>query len=135
MQEIDRFKFRMWDGEKMHYNAEKTYDYGCNGDNVIQASSFGELLEREDITLMQATGLQDKNGKLIFESDVVSAEPINTFDFPHTKGFKVGVCEYYYGRFGLKMPNVHGGFCDFFTLNNREIIGNRFENPELLNNL
>jgi uncharacterized phage protein (TIGR01671 family) len=130
MQNIDRFKFRGFYTGGMY----EVFSF-CN--DFVKLVIDGEIQKvlRNEVVLMQATGLKDKNGKLIFEGDVVSAEPINTFDFPHTKGFKVGVCQYYYGRFGFKMPNVNGGFCDFFTLNNLEIIGNSFENPELLNNL
>ena len=67
--------------------------------------------------LMQYTGLKDKNGKEIYEKDILTHSIIRIGKNP--KKF-VGVVEYHENQF-LN--------CNFV---NEEIIGNIYENPELL---
>jgi uncharacterized phage protein (TIGR01671 family) len=72
--------------------------------------------------LMQYTGLKDKNGKEIFEGDVIKDNDgdIRTIQFVN-------------GSFGGRLTLVpHLALLIDEEMYNCEIIGNRFENPELL---
>lgn len=82
------------------------------------------LWEFDDVILMQSTGLKDKNGKEIFEGDILSSKD----------GLLNGVVEY---RYDLGMwTNSLIRYNNFERLCNvardREIIGNIYKNPELL---
>jgi uncharacterized phage protein (TIGR01671 family) len=83
--------------------------------------------------LMQFTGLLDKNGKEIYEGDILK---YTYQDVMEIEG--VGKCNYRVafqdGAFGW-MGNITNSFFSFAAepLDNCEIIGNVFENPELLN--
>ena len=73
--------------------------------------------------LQQFTGLKDKNGKEIYEGDIV--------DWPNYEGKLLYLVEFSEGRFGLNLSNDGFGFTIKIS-EECEVIGNKFENPELL---
>ena len=111
-------KFRAWDGKKMI-------------DDVIPVSDTGivELFEYEhQVTEVEAveqyTGLTDKNGKEIYEGDVVNIQGIKYYvDFEH-------------GGFWFNNDNrkwkANRPFTHFQEINDAEVVGNVHESADLL---
>lgn len=80
-----------------------------------------DLSEQEEIVLMQYTGLKDKNGKEIYEGDIVKWQTKNV-------GGVVSVV-YETTCFTLEGTGFHVGH---FSLSKLEVIGNIYESPELI---
>ncbi len=76
-------------------------------------------------TVGQYTGLIDKNGKKIFESDIVSG-----YGFDEEDGY--GVIKWNDGAFEIEGTSVIGTFHENYWGYELEVIGNVFDNPELL---
>ncbi len=131
----NRFKFRVWfapdwQDPEMIYEAEHTYDNRCRNKGSFHHESFGEILEDKDCIVMQSTGLKDKNGKLIYEGDVVIYDwltPIGKVwrtDGKHTVEWDDGF---------TVIGNIAGYDVEHGKTRNIEVIGNIYENKELLN--
>lgn len=109
----DRFKFRVWTGTQMLSDAA-----ACNGEYVR-----ADWSECPDFILLQCTGLKDKNGKLIYEGDIVK---FKTELFGKPKQIIWDECHYI-------LKDTFIILCDMeikqFGL---EVIGNIYENKELM---
>lgn len=133
----DRLKFRAWlknykkmaDVFQITFNESaqfiKFYTIWLNSprlnewgqtENINDCISYADL---KDVELIQCTGLKDKNGELIYESDIAK-------DDDGYENYKV-VWDNESASYKLKQ----GLWLHEFD-NNIEIIGNIFENPELL---
>ena len=115
----ERFKFRVWDKAENKYNGF-SFHLAMSGE-LDRLSVDGDLLETDEerFTIEQCTGLKDKNGKLIYEGDVVM------FD---TEGFeiRVGTVLFQASRFCVQWDNKLS--TPLHALNDAvEIIGNVHE--------
>lgn len=89
----------------------------CNGTNI-----FNDLIDPD--TLCQYTGLTDKNGKKIWENDIVRNE----------KG-DIGVVQWFEEHAAFMIWNKTKHYVCYLAENDFskiEIAGNEFDNPELL---
>ena len=122
-------KFRAWteEGEVMYYDV-----YPCKDDTLLLSydeTAFDEV-PASDFILMQSTGREDKNGKEIFEGDVVKYE-----DGRNTYTEEV-VYDKDLAGFGVKdakanMIFTFGELAEDISLHSLEVIGNIYENPGL----
>lgn len=93
-----------------------------------------EPYEIDPNTLCQYTGLTDKNGRKIWENDIVKCKKYiggNFIDYC----IEVGYAEMKHGVFGLhriKYDAYYRPFKDWLEDYEYEVIGNIFDNPELL---
>ncbi len=99
-------------------------------EEMLYANIFGagELFAGRDCQIMQYTGLKDKNGKEIYEGDIVEEYLSDSEDDNYLYS---GVIVYFNTEFCLKIKS------DTYiklvnTGDNIEIMGNIYENPELL---
>jgi hypothetical protein len=122
MENLNRLiKFRAWDGKKMDYNPEQCTDGPeSTGLNSNITGMFEEWHSPRYIAIMQYTGLRDKNGNEIYECDVVTDS--------HGEHYQVQFSD---GAFEVihdgNVVEPLGELADI-----TEVIGNIYENPELI---
>lgn len=119
----NEIKFRAWNGEKM--------TYGNDADSFPIVMMNLVIMFPEGWELMQYTNIKDRNAKEIYEEDIVDVYPVNHFRHS-TK--KRNIIKRINGGLFLKSldKNIlgHAELCGGHRI---EIIGNGYENSELLN--
>lgn len=122
-------KFRAWDSVKKKF-VEHFFitDNGliCNMEKPTSGYNSPIPIEKSELILMQSTGLHDKNGKEVFVGDIIKC----TRGCPH----EVYLEKEYGGTYVGGMPAIYlKGIREGYAWTGaEEILGNVYENPELL---
>jgi uncharacterized phage protein (TIGR01671 family) len=142
-------KFRLWDKEDNSWHNPNILEV-WNDSGQLEPFRYvktGKLdpiyMPLENWTIQQYTGLKDKNDKEIYEGDIISTY-VDDDVIPELKSHKYTLLVYFSNRTHQwcgKTKNVDEYQCESFPfygnqyeilLNKTEIIGNIFENPDLL---
>lgn len=120
---IPRFRAWLKNDKKMIDVDEIHFDNG-QLDFIGDAITF--MRDADEIELMQSTGLLDKNGQEVFFGDIIKC----TRGCPH----EVYLEKEYGGTFVGGMPAVYlkGLLSGYAWTGDEEIVGNIYENPDLL---
>ena len=105
-------KFRVWD-EKYH----------C-WDNSLIICYPNEVFKKQGRTIQWSTGIEDQNGNPIYEGDIL--------EYNHGNGINVGYVGFTSGIFFLNYSDENNDELGYLLVSNIKIIGNIFENKELL---
>ena len=123
------YKFRVWDTENKEMLKVQELDFEdtfYGGRLSIRTDQYNDYFDIEDMILMQYTGLKDKNGKEIYEGDIVKVFT--------SKKWRIGKIIYEYSGFTIDVTNnkelEYGrtGIIESLI----EVIGNIYDNPKLL---
>lgn len=138
----NRFKFKIWDKTKKKFlpldsktentdswiSIDNTGVYLVERDNALDVAFFTDITE--DVIILQCTGLRDKNGKLIYEGDIV-ADVVSGC---------VAIIEYLHSSYSL-MAHIRR-MDEFVSIEDIcfvdkegtpfEVVGNIYESPKLL---
>jgi len=110
-------KFRVFSNGAMHYGG---FSVHSTSGNIIPDFPF---ISNQD-PLMQYTGLKDKNGKEIYEGDIVNGRIRESSDGPEEL-LRGGEVKYNHGHWS------YGRWIALYV-SEVEVMGNIHENPELL---
>ncbi|MGV1096882.1 YopX family protein [Clostridium perfringens] len=132
-------KFRVWDktSDSMLYQDDfERVELDTKNKMVTliaeeESDKSHEVLDYEDgieAEILQYTGLKDKNGKEIYEGDIL----INTNKSKLNLGIENQKYLIVYRALGFGLKPLFKGMALKFNYTDLELIGNIYENPELL---
>lgn len=134
----DRFKFRVFIPDKRNSKNSltgmfKVHSLHTGTNKVIISSEYGNCsIKLENNILMQCTGLKDKNGKLIYEGDILGGtfENLYVHYCDSCKQFQLKAKDY--GCMACEGDIHWYEIVEAKEQNELEVIGNIYENSELL---
>lgn len=114
-------KYRIWDTHSKVWLDPALFAIRANDGKVIRIGSVGTI---GGIELVQYTGLKDKNDVEIYEGDIIAFEHEDGVLHPNNNA----PVTFEYGEFFRVNDSLHHFTCS----GNYIIVGNIYENPELL---
>ncbi len=121
----DRFKFRYNYNNKIY--DVSAIDFARLKGEIVSLDKMETLMCKLDLNnLIQCTGLKDKNGKLIYEGDIVQ------WSCADEKNIGIVVWNDVYMQFYIEYDSLLYSFFPKRIVEKVEIVGNIYENPELL---
>ena len=119
----DRYKFRVWDKLDEEYYDENCFQMQIESSGdlfIIGVGNDGEdcFWETDNTVIEQCTGLKDKNGKLIYEGDIILVED--------------NKCPIEWESENARYNVIGYGELAYLNYNDIEVIGNIHENADLL---
>lgn len=131
-------RFRVWDKcSEQFYQIKDAYPElpgltdefkNCSELDLMDLSSLdrslGGIFKDDNFVISQDTGMKDKNGKSVFASDIVDIQGVKYY------------VDFAYGGFWFNNDRrkwkAYRAFTHLHEWSDTEIIGNLFQNPELL---
>lgn len=139
----DRFKYRAkrLDNNEWYYGSylylHNAVKFDWNGTRHSTNEDVHYIIDENDVnyavnsdTLCQCTGLKDKHGKLIYEGDI-----LKIFHVSSTGQGKLDIRDVVYDEDKARFIFCENGYMSYITVDTDdvwEVIGNIYENPELL---
>ena len=114
---MKEIKFRAWNGKAMEYGGFCIHATGA----LIKDSALGDVFSESPV--MQFTGLDDSHGMPIYEGDVVAYSDTSGSGRPRV--FRPRAVKWYRDACNYNIQSPGGDSV-------LEVIGNIYENPELL---
>lgn len=116
-----------------------SFAFDGDGINIKFTEEYEEFVKsvyfpnKHDVELLQYTGLKDKNGKEIYEGDIISGRSkVFSLTVGQVVFSEYSDCEEYMHKCHLGW-NVNGIPLKDLVCDGLEVIGNIYENPELVN--
>lgn len=100
-------------------------------ENITGKTYFDHIWHDDDFIKRQWIGILDKNGKEIYEGDIIEIK------HPHKGRYYKGIVvyeKYYYTGKDFNFPHYDNPSNAFEDMTYVEVVGNIYENPKLLEN-
>lgn len=109
----------------------RTWHKGGDGMREVQPNMFGKVYGNDCYELMQFTGILDANGKEIYEGDIVGYMNPRQEDKMYSRKIIQWITSVNSTGFNIRMPRSRGaGSVEMRYV----VLGNIYQNPELLTN-